>query len=71
MLIAHIHIYRYIYDRLLSWLGTGTSIKSGWVKLALWAQASSLSEMMQVIDTYQLFKFITILALSSNSDEVQ
>ena len=26
-----------IHDRLLSWLGTGTSVKSGWVQLVLWA----------------------------------
>ena len=33
-----------IHDRLLSWLGTGTSIKSGGVKqpVDLWAQASHL-----------------------------
>jgi hypothetical protein len=26
-----------IHDRLLSWLGTGTSVKCGWVQLVLWA----------------------------------
>lgn len=31
-------------DSSLSWLGTGTSIKSGWVKLVLWAQISSYSK---------------------------
>ena len=35
-----------IYDRSLSWLGTGTSIKSGGIKLVLWTQTSNLSEMM-------------------------
>ena len=33
-------------DRSLSWLGTGTSIKSGRVKLVLWPQTSSLGEMI-------------------------
>ena len=33
-----------IHDRSLSCLGTGTSIKSGRVKLILWAQASPLAE---------------------------
>jgi hypothetical protein len=32
---------------LLSWLGIGISIKSGGVKLALWAQTSLLSEAME------------------------
>ena len=36
----------HIYGRLLSWLGTGTSIKSGRVRLVLWAQTFPLSEMM-------------------------
>ena len=36
-----------INDRSLSWLGTDTSIKSGGVKLVLWAQTSPLIEMMQ------------------------
>ena len=36
-----------IHDRLLSWLGTGTSIKSGGIKLVLWDQISPLSEMMR------------------------
>ena len=36
-----------ICDRSLSWLGTSTSIKSGRVKLVLWAQTSSLIGMMQ------------------------
>ena len=30
-----------------SWLGTGTSVKNGIVKLVSWAQATLLSEMMQ------------------------
>ena len=36
-----------IPDHSLSWLGTGTSIISGRVKLVLWAQTSPLSEMMR------------------------
>jgi hypothetical protein len=36
-----------ICDSSLSWLGTGTSVKSGRVKLVFWAQIFSLSEMMQ------------------------
>ena len=36
-----------IYDRSLSCLGTGTSIKSGWFKLVLLTQTSPLSEMIQ------------------------
>ena len=32
-----------IHDNSLSWLGTGTSIKSGRVKLVLCAQTSSLT----------------------------
>ena len=35
-----------IHDRSLFWLGTGTSIESGGVKLVLWAQSTPLSEMM-------------------------
>ena len=31
-----------IHDRLFSWLGTGTSIKNGRVKLVLWTQTSIL-----------------------------
>ena len=34
----------HIHDRSLSWLGTGTSIKSGGVKLVLWAQNSPISK---------------------------
>ena len=35
-----------LHDCSSSWISTGTSIKSGSVKLVLWAQASCLSEMM-------------------------
>jgi hypothetical protein len=35
-----------IYDCSLSWLGTGTSIKSGRIRLVLLAEISTLSEMM-------------------------
>ena len=38
----------YIYDRSFSWLGTGTSIKNGGVKLVLHSQTSPLSEMMRL-----------------------
>jgi hypothetical protein len=38
---AHIH------DWLISWFGTGTSIKVGVTKLVAWAQASPNSEMMR------------------------
>ena len=38
ILLTHIH------DRSLSWIGTGTSIKSGGVKLVLWTQTSILSD---------------------------
>ena len=36
----------YIHDRSLSWLGTDTSIVSGCVKLVLWTQTASHSEML-------------------------
>jgi hypothetical protein len=36
-----------IHDRPLSWFGTGTSIKSGEVKLVLWAQTFLFTEVMQ------------------------
>ena len=36
----------YIHDRSLFWLGTGTSIRSDWVKLLSWSQTSSPREMM-------------------------
>jgi hypothetical protein len=35
-----------IHGHSLSWLGTGTSIKSDKVELVLWAQTFPLSEMM-------------------------
>ena len=35
-----------IHDGSCSWLGTGTSIKSGWIKLVVCAQTPPLSEMM-------------------------
>jgi hypothetical protein len=34
--------YAHIHDRSLSWLDTGTSTKSGRVKLVVWAQTSLL-----------------------------
>jgi hypothetical protein len=40
-----------IHYHSLSWLGTGTSIKSGRVKLLLWVLASPLHEMMQLFST--------------------
>ena len=36
-----------VHDRSISWLGTDTSIKSGGVKLVLWTQVSSLSNIMR------------------------
>jgi hypothetical protein len=36
-----------IHYRSLFWLGTGTSVKSGIVKLVSWAQTTLLSEMMR------------------------
>jgi hypothetical protein len=33
----------HIHDNSLSWLGTGMSIRSGWVKTVLWLQISPLS----------------------------
>jgi hypothetical protein len=36
-----------IHELSFSWFGTGTSIKSGGVKLALWTQTSLISELMQ------------------------
>ena len=36
-----------VHDRSISWLGTDTSIKSGGVKLVLWTQVSSLSDIMR------------------------
>ena len=39
--------YIQIHDRSISWLDKDTSIKSGEVKLVLWAQTSSLSGMMR------------------------
>ena len=35
---------KHIHDRLLSPLGTGSSINSGGIKLALWTQASPHNE---------------------------
>ena len=35
-----------IRDLSISWFGTGTSIKSGGIKLVLWVQFSPVSEMM-------------------------
>jgi hypothetical protein len=37
----------HVHDCSLSWLGTGTSIKRGGVKLVLWIQIFPLSEMMR------------------------
>ena len=47
----------YIHGRLLSWLVTGTSIKSGWVELVLCAKISPLSEMMQTKNIIKDFLF--------------
>ena len=37
----------YLHDRSLSWLGTGTSIRSGGIKLLSWSQTSSPRDMMR------------------------
>ena len=55
-----------IHDRSLSWLGTGTSINSGGIKLALWAQTSSFSEMMwetcvYTVKYFNLFCMVIII----------
>jgi len=39
--------YTQIHDRSLSWLGIGSSIKGGGVKLVLWIQTIPPSETMQ------------------------
>ena len=46
-----------------SWLGTGTSIKSGGIKLVLWAQTSPLSEMMR---SCKCFPHLSIYANPQN-----
>ena len=59
----------HLHSSSLSWHGTGTSIKSDGVKLVLWAQTSSQSEMMchvkcfpPVVSTFVIewFLFISI-----------
>jgi len=45
---------RQIHDGTLSCLGTGTSMTIGGVKLVLWAQAPSVSEMMRSRKCIQL-----------------
>jgi hypothetical protein len=37
----------YIHDKAFPWLGTGTLIKSGGVKLVLWTQTSPLSDLVK------------------------
>jgi hypothetical protein len=51
-----------IHDRSLSWLGTGTSIKSGRVKLVLLAYTSTISEMMLSCKCLQCASEIPTLA---------
>ena len=41
------HSNTQIHDCSLSWLGTGTSITSGGIKLVLWVQTPPLSEMIR------------------------
>ena len=45
----------HISDRLVysPWLGTGTSIKSGKAKLAVWVQTSPISEIMMLLHFYK------------------
>ena len=58
-----------ICDSSLSWLGTGTSVKSGWVKLVFWAQISSLSEMMQSCKCFpHVSKLSTLTYNGANSN---
>ena len=45
-----------LHDSSLSWLGTGTSIKSGGVKRVLWTQTSSISEMMR---SWKCFPYVS------------
>ena len=37
-----------IHDQSLSWLGTGTSIISGWVELVLWAQTLRITKYYKI-----------------------
>ena len=50
-----------LHDWSLFWLSTGTSIRSGRVKLVLWAQTSPLSEMMRSCKYFQHVSTMTIL----------
>ena len=46
-----------IHDRSLSWLGTGTSIKSGDVELVLWTQTQNTQNILIRINcNYTLYK---------------
>ena len=51
-----------IHNRSLSWLGTGTSIKSGGAKIVLWAQTSPPRERMKlpglVVPDEDIFKVL-------------
>jgi len=38
-----------IHDSLISWLGTDTSIKSGRIKLVLWAQTSLQTKITEML----------------------
>ena len=51
-----------IYDRSLYWLGTDTSLTSGGVKLVLWVQISTLSEIMRSCKDFPHFNQISTLA---------
>ena len=50
-----------IHDRSLSWPGTGTSIKSGRVKLVLWAQSFPFCEMMWSCKCFSHVKLQTFI----------
>ena len=60
------HIY--IHDRSLFWLGSGTSIRSGWAKLILWAQTSSLNEIRRLLKCFpHVNKILTLTYNRANS----
>jgi hypothetical protein len=55
-----------IHDQTLSWLNTDTSIKSGGVKLIIWAQLPSYSEIMRSIKCYPQ---VTTMSTPTNDRE--
>jgi hypothetical protein len=53
-----------IYYHSFSWLGTGTSIKSNWVKIVLWAQTTPLNETRQSYKCFLQARKMPTLAYS-------